>query len=145
MKILTIRFSYLRNEAHYQFLLLLKKLFETFPSVASIVNALLQQFYPLLTREGALVDAVMTGVCRVSRAAKCARLRAYRDCFVPRNGGPLKRVFKKARYDGPRNCNGGPLKRAFIRACNGGMCVRNDALHDFHLFKLLYIIKEQIV
>jgi hypothetical protein len=58
MKILTIRFSYLRNEAHYQFLLLLKKLFETFSSVASIVNALLQQFYPLLTLEGTLVDAV---------------------------------------------------------------------------------------
>jgi hypothetical protein len=58
MKILTIRFSYLRNEAHYQFLLLLKKLFETFPSVASIVSALLQEFYLLLVREGALVDMV---------------------------------------------------------------------------------------
>jgi hypothetical protein len=58
MKILTIRFNYLRNEAHYQFLLLLKKLVEAFPSVASIVSALLQQFYPLLTLEGTLVDAV---------------------------------------------------------------------------------------
>jgi hypothetical protein len=43
MKILIIRFGYLRNKAHYQFLLLLKKLFETFSSVATIVSALLQQ------------------------------------------------------------------------------------------------------
>ncbi|MDR0697592.1 MAG: DUF6261 family protein [Tannerella sp.] len=58
MKILTINFSYLRNEGHYQFLLLLKKLFETFPGVATIVSALLQKFYPLLTTEGMLVDSV---------------------------------------------------------------------------------------
>jgi hypothetical protein len=58
MKILTIRFSRLRNEAHYQFLLLLKKLFEAFPNVASIVSTLLQQFYSLLTTEGTLVDVV---------------------------------------------------------------------------------------
>jgi hypothetical protein len=58
MKISKIHFSYLRNEAHYQFLLLVKKLFETFPSVAGLVNTLLPQFYALLTLEGKLVDAV---------------------------------------------------------------------------------------
>jgi hypothetical protein len=58
MKILTIHFNYLRNEAHYQFLLLVKKLFETYPSVANLVTALLQQLYTLLTLEGQLVDAV---------------------------------------------------------------------------------------
>jgi hypothetical protein len=58
MKILTIHFSYLRNEAHYQFLLLVKKLFEAYPNVASIVNALLLQFYTLLLLESKLVDAV---------------------------------------------------------------------------------------
>jgi hypothetical protein len=58
MKILTIHFSYLRNEAHYQFLLLVKKLFEAYPSVASLVNALLLQFYTLLVLESKLVDAV---------------------------------------------------------------------------------------
>ena len=58
MKILTIRFNYLRNEAHYQFLLIDKKLFEMYPNVAAIVTSQLQQFYPLLTLEGTLVDAV---------------------------------------------------------------------------------------
>jgi hypothetical protein len=58
MEILTVRFSYLRNEAHYQFLLLVKKLFESYPSVASIVNTLLPQFYSLLALEGTLIDTI---------------------------------------------------------------------------------------
>jgi hypothetical protein len=58
MKILKIHFSYLRNEAHYQFLLLAKKMLETYSSVASIVSTLLQPFYTLLALEGKLVDAV---------------------------------------------------------------------------------------
>ena len=58
MKILFIKFSYLRNEAHYQFLLLVKKLFEAYPNVANIVSALLAPFYTLLVLEGKLVDAV---------------------------------------------------------------------------------------
>jgi hypothetical protein len=60
MKILLIHFSYLRNEAHYQFLLLVKKLFESYPSVANLVNTLLPQLYALLALEGQLVDAVRT-------------------------------------------------------------------------------------
>jgi hypothetical protein len=60
MKILTIHFKYLRNEAHYQFLLLVKKLFETYPTVANLVTAHLSQLYALLALEGKLVDAVRT-------------------------------------------------------------------------------------
>jgi hypothetical protein len=59
MKISTIKFNYLRNEAHYQFLLLVKKLFETYPAVANIPStAQLTSFYTLLALEGKLVDAV---------------------------------------------------------------------------------------
>jgi hypothetical protein len=58
MKILKIRFSYLRNEAHYQSLLLVKKLFETYPNVAAIVSTMLPSFHALLTLEGRLVDVV---------------------------------------------------------------------------------------
>ncbi|MDR1098138.1 MAG: DUF6261 family protein, partial [Tannerella sp.] len=57
MKILTIHFNYLRNEAHYQFLLLVKKLFESYGSVATIVSTLLVEFYLVLILEGELVDA----------------------------------------------------------------------------------------
>ncbi|MDR1332294.1 MAG: hypothetical protein LBK07_09350, partial [Tannerella sp.] len=58
MKIATIYFNYLRNEAHYQFLLLVKKLFESYVNVATVVNTLLTQLYALLALEGKLVDAV---------------------------------------------------------------------------------------
>jgi hypothetical protein len=58
MKIFTIHFSYLRNEAHYQFYLLVKKLFESYADVADIVTALLSQLYTPLSLEGKLVDAV---------------------------------------------------------------------------------------
>jgi hypothetical protein len=60
MKIITIHFSYLRNEAHYQFFLLLKKLFESHSSVANIVAAQLSQLYALILVEGQLVDTVRT-------------------------------------------------------------------------------------
>ena len=61
MKILMIRFGNLRNEAHYQFLFLLKKMFETCPGVAAIINTLLQQFNPLITLEGVLIDSGRAG------------------------------------------------------------------------------------
>jgi hypothetical protein len=60
MKISTAHFSYMRNEAHYQFLLLVKQLFEAEPGVAGIVTELLPQFYALLELEGRLVDVVRT-------------------------------------------------------------------------------------
>jgi hypothetical protein len=47
MKILKIYFSYLRNEAHYQFLLIVQKLFASYTQVANIVSDLLSQLYPL--------------------------------------------------------------------------------------------------
>jgi hypothetical protein len=58
MKILKIHFEYLRNEAHWQFLLLLRRLFDTHPAVAAIVAALLGRLYELIDIEGQLVDAV---------------------------------------------------------------------------------------
>jgi hypothetical protein len=58
MKILKIHFEYLRNEAHWQFLLLLQRLFESHPAVAAIVAALLDRLYELIDIEGQLVDAV---------------------------------------------------------------------------------------
>jgi hypothetical protein len=58
MKILTIYFTYLRAEAHYQFLLLVQKLLNTYYAVVAIVADLLPQFNELLTLESKLVDAV---------------------------------------------------------------------------------------
>jgi hypothetical protein len=58
MKILKVHFSHLRNEAHYQFLLLVQNLFERYPSVAAIVSELSPRFGELLTLEGQLTDAV---------------------------------------------------------------------------------------
>jgi hypothetical protein len=62
MKILKIYFHYLRNEAHYQFFLLIQKLFATYPQVASIVSALLIRFNELIVIEGRLVDAMKSSV-----------------------------------------------------------------------------------
>jgi hypothetical protein len=58
MKIIKIYYNYLRNEAHYQFLLLVQKLLNTYAAVAAIVSDLLPQFNELLALEGQLVDAV---------------------------------------------------------------------------------------
>jgi hypothetical protein len=58
MKILKIYFQYLRNEAHYQFLLLVQKLFSIYPDVAAIVSDLLPAFNEGIALEGKLVDAV---------------------------------------------------------------------------------------
>jgi hypothetical protein len=52
MRILTIHFSYLRNETHHRFLSPVKKLFETCSTVANLATALLSQFYTLLAFEG---------------------------------------------------------------------------------------------
>jgi hypothetical protein len=58
MVILKIHFSRLRNEAHYQFLLLVMKLFITHQFIMSIIGDLFGQFEELLDLEGKLVDAV---------------------------------------------------------------------------------------
>jgi hypothetical protein len=58
MKIVTIYLSYLRAEAHYQFMLLVQKLVNLSPRVTSITGDLLPSFNNLLVLEGKLVDAV---------------------------------------------------------------------------------------
>jgi hypothetical protein len=58
MKILTISSSHLRSEAHYQFYLLLQKLYGNHPNVAAIVDYWMAKFDEYLLLEGTLVDAV---------------------------------------------------------------------------------------
>jgi hypothetical protein len=62
MKILKIYFHYLRNEAHYQFLLLVQKLFSNYPQVASIVSTLLPRLNELIAIEGKIVDAMKSSI-----------------------------------------------------------------------------------
>jgi hypothetical protein len=58
MKIIKMPLEHARNEAHYQFLLIVKKLFETHPAVAAIVAPQLEKLNALIIVEGQLVDAV---------------------------------------------------------------------------------------
>jgi hypothetical protein len=58
MSILKIRLEHLRNEAHYQFLLLVEKLFAAHPEASAIVAPQLMELNPLVVLEGQLVDAV---------------------------------------------------------------------------------------
>jgi hypothetical protein len=58
MKILALYLGRLRNEAHYQFMLLVWKLFSVYQNVASIVTTLLVELDKLITLEGQLVDLV---------------------------------------------------------------------------------------
>jgi hypothetical protein len=58
MKINKIHFQHLRNEAHLQLLLLVRKLFDGYAAVAAIVPDLLTGFSELLALESRLVDAV---------------------------------------------------------------------------------------
>ncbi|MDR1878837.1 MAG: DUF6261 family protein, partial [Bacteroidales bacterium] len=88
MKITKIIFSYLRNEAQYQFLLLVQKLFDRYPSVATIVANLLPQFYELLTIEGQLVDAV--------RASEYTNKLAEADRRVDRDIVGINAAIKSA-------------------------------------------------
>jgi hypothetical protein len=60
MKISKIHFEHLRNEAHYQFMLLVKQRFEQNPDAAAIVAAQLVLFYELLAVERQLVDFART-------------------------------------------------------------------------------------
>jgi hypothetical protein len=58
MKISKLRIEHLRNEAHYQFFLLLEKLFTAHPEASGIVVQQLEELNPLVTLEGKLVDAM---------------------------------------------------------------------------------------
>ncbi|GHT82580.1 hypothetical protein FACS189467_7920 [Bacteroidia bacterium] len=54
----TIRFSNLRNEAHFQFLTLYKNLLNQFAEAKSVVGNLYDGFVELLNKEASLVDAI---------------------------------------------------------------------------------------
>ncbi|MDR1524426.1 MAG: DUF6261 family protein [Tannerella sp.] len=58
MEILKLHFEHLRNEAHYQFMLLVKKNFEANPEAAAIVSVQLAALYEWVVLEGQLVDSV---------------------------------------------------------------------------------------
>jgi hypothetical protein len=62
MKIQKIYFEYLRNEAHYQFLLLVRKLFTNCPQVSAIAAHQLAGLYDLMAIEASLVDAIKGSV-----------------------------------------------------------------------------------
>jgi hypothetical protein len=59
-KIISIFLHNLRNEAHFEFMLLFGNLFDAFPPVRTIVAALYVTFYDLLQQESKLVDAQRT-------------------------------------------------------------------------------------
>jgi hypothetical protein len=86
----------LRNEAHYQFFLLLKKLFGLYSTVASIVSTLLSQLYPLLILEGKLVDAV--------RASEYMKQRAGIDQRLDRAVAGLQIAILAALHHPDPNC-----------------------------------------
>ena len=56
-KIKSIYFSYLRNEAHYEFLWIFSLLLDEFPAVKTLVSALYDAFATLLDTEKKLLDA----------------------------------------------------------------------------------------
>jgi hypothetical protein len=64
----------MRNEAHYQFLLLLQKLFISYPAIATIVADLLGELNILITLEGQLVDSVRSSEYTVELKAADKRL-----------------------------------------------------------------------
>jgi hypothetical protein len=62
MKIKTIIFSKLRNEAHYEFLLVTLRLLDSFPEVKALVATLYVAFNSLLELEKRLLDAARVSV-----------------------------------------------------------------------------------
>jgi hypothetical protein len=62
MKINTINFSKLRNEAHYEFLLVVYHLLDGFPEVKNLIGALYAAFLDLLQLEKKLLDAARLSI-----------------------------------------------------------------------------------
>jgi hypothetical protein len=58
MKIVKIYLEHLRSEAHYQFMILVRKLFGTWSIIMNIIADLLSEFDRLILLEGQLVDTV---------------------------------------------------------------------------------------
>jgi len=90
MKIKTVRFSYLRNEAHLEFLLLFIKLLNKFPNTKGLVGALLAQFMGLLEKEQKLVDAT-------KKSALTKKLKET-DKLIDRLISGLKAAVRSALY-----------------------------------------------
>ncbi|MDR1865118.1 MAG: DUF6261 family protein [Bacteroidales bacterium] len=77
MKITRLYFQYLRNEAHYQFLTLVRKLFISRPEAAAIVADLLPSFNELVDLEGTLTDAVKASELTQELAEADQRMDRY--------------------------------------------------------------------
>ena len=75
MKIKKIHLEHLRNEAHYQFLLVVEDLFTSYPAVAAIVTQQLANLKALVELEGQLVDAIRAS----GFTAKLAEADSLRD------------------------------------------------------------------
>ena len=75
MEIKKIHLEHLRNEAHYQFLLLVEDLFVSHPDVAAIVTQQLTGLKTLVELEGQLVDAIR----KSEFTAKIAESDSLRD------------------------------------------------------------------
>jgi hypothetical protein len=74
MKITKLHLEELRNEAHYQALLLTKKLIDENPTISSIVSQSYTEFNSLLQLEGTLVDQVRKSGYTAELAETDARL-----------------------------------------------------------------------
>jgi hypothetical protein len=62
LKINSLKFSHLRNEAHYEFLLIMLRLLDSFPEVKTLIAALYATFLSLLQLEKKLLDAARVSV-----------------------------------------------------------------------------------
>jgi hypothetical protein len=83
MQIKSIRFKNLRNEAHYEFLVVVNNLLIKFPMVMTLVNLFYSGFVTLLEKESQLVDAAKKSPLtdRLAEADK----RIDGDIFAIRN------------------------------------------------------------
>ncbi|MDR3329040.1 MAG: DUF6261 family protein [Prevotellaceae bacterium] len=90
MKIKAIIFSYLRNEAHLEFLLVFRSLLERFPDARALVEMLCAPFAQLLALEQKLVDA--------ARASNFTQLLADVDHRVDRDIAAIKAAIRSAQH-----------------------------------------------
>ena len=89
-KIKAIIFSYLRNEAHYEFLWVFRHLLDEFPVVRTLVAVLYDAFIALLATEKKLLDA--------ARASAFTQQLAAADHRVDRAIAGIKATINAARH-----------------------------------------------
>ena len=89
-KIKTIRFSYLRNEAHYEFLWVFRHLLDEFPAVKTLIGVLYEDFIVLLDLEKRLLDA--------ARASALTQQLVEADHRVDRAITAIRAVINAARH-----------------------------------------------